>query len=91
MGVARNQIKEKIMTNNTNKPEQVIRIGSVSASIWKRTGKDGAGVFYNVQFQRSYRTDKGTEYTDSFGHDDLLNVAELARRAEYWITSQLFT
>lgn len=77
------------MTNNTtNKPEKVFRIGSTSASIWKRTGKDNASVFYNVQFQRSYRTDEGTEYGSSFNHDDLLNIAELANRAERWIAEQ---
>jgi len=77
------------MTNTTNKPEKVIRIGSTSASIWKRSGKDGAGVYYSVQFQRSYRTDDSTQYTESFNHDDLLNVAELARRAERWIAGQV--
>ena len=77
------------MTNTTNKPEKVIRIGSTSASIWKRSGKDGGSVFYSVQFQRSYRTDDSTQYTDSFNHDDLLNVAELAKRSERWIASQM--
>jgi len=77
------------MTNITNKPEKIIRIGSTSASIWKRSGKDGAGVFYSVQLQRSYRTDDTTQYSDSFNHDDLMNVAELAKRAERWIANQL--
>lgn len=78
------------MTNNTTtKPEKVIRIGSTSASIWKRSSKDGTSFFYSVQFQRSYRTDDSTQYTDSFNHDDLLNIAELARRAEQWIADQL--
>lgn len=72
------------MTNSTNKPEKVIRIGSVSASIWKRVSKDDL-VFYTAQFQRSYRSDGKTLYTDSFNHDDLLNLAKLARRAEHWI------
>ena len=76
------------MTNTTNKPEKVIRIGSTSASVWKRSGKDGTSVYYSVQFQRSYRTDEGTQYTDTFSHDDLLNVAELARRAERWLAGQ---
>jgi len=49
------------MTNNTtNKPEKIFPIGSTSASIWKRSGKDGGSVFCNVQFQRSYRTDEST-------------------------------
>lgn len=73
----------------TTKPEKIIRIGSISASIWKRPAKDGGSFFYSVQFQRSYRTDSSTQYTDSFNHDDLLNVAEIARRAESWIASRL--
>lgn len=77
------------MTNTQNKPEKVFRIGSASASIWKRTGKDSASVFYNVQFQRSYRTDESTQYTDSFNHDDLLNIAKLSKRAERWIADQV--
>ena len=76
------------MMNTTNKPEKVIRIGSVSASLWKRAGKDGNGVYYTVQFQRSYRTDKGVQYTDSFNHEDILNLSEIARRAEIWIANQ---
>jgi hypothetical protein len=73
------------VTNTTNKPAKTVRIGNVSASIWKRTAKDGSSTYYTVQLQRSYRTDEGPQYTDSFNHDDLLNVAELARRAERWI------
>ena len=77
------------MTNTNNKPEKVFRIGSVSASIWARPTKDGTGVFYNVQFQRSYRSDETTQYTDSFNQDDLLNVAQIAQRAEQWIADKL--
>lgn len=76
------------MTNTTNKPENVIRIGNISAAIWKRPGKDGNGHFYSVQLQRSYRTVDGTQYTDSFNHEDLLNVAAVVTRAERWIAGQ---
>ncbi len=72
----------------TTKPEKTIRIGSVSASIWSHPTKDVGSVYYTVQFQRSYRTKDGTQYTDSFNHDDLLNITEIARRAETWIFSQ---
>ncbi len=50
----------------TTKPEKTFRIGSTSAAIWKRTRTDGQGHFYTVQFQRSYRTEEGTQYGDSF-------------------------
>lgn len=77
------------MTTTTSKPETTIRIGSVSAAIWKRASKDGNSFYYTVAFQRSYRTESGVQYTDSFNHDDLLNVAEIARRAEAWIASRM--
>jgi hypothetical protein len=76
------------MTNTTNKPEKTFRIGNASVSIWKRTAKEGNHAYYSAQFQRSYRSEEATQYTDSFDHDDLLNVAELAKRAERWIASQ---
>lgn len=77
------------MTTTTNKPEHTIRIGSVSASLWKRVGKDGSSVYYTAQVQRAYRTESGVQYTDSFNHDDLFNVIEVVRRAEVWIASRL--
>lgn len=77
------------MTNTNTKPEKVFRIGNVSASIWARPNKEGTSVFYNVQFQRSYRLEEATQYTDSFNHDDLLNVAKLAKRTEQWIADKL--
>ena len=43
--------------------------------------------FYNTTIVRSYR-DKETEEwkeTSSYGHDDLLNVAQVAERAEAFI------
>ena len=77
------------MTNTNTKPEKVFRIGNVSASIWARPNKEGTSVFYNIQFQRSYRSEEATQYTDSFNHDDLLNVAKLAKRTEQWIADKL--
>ena len=77
------------MTNTTSKPETVIRIGNISAAIWKRPGKEGNGHFYSVQLQRSYRTIDGTQYIDSFNHEDLLNVAAVVKLAEQWITGTL--
>jgi len=76
------------MTTSTNKPEKTFRIGSTSAALWKRTRTDGKSHFYTVQFQRSYRTEEGTQYGDSFNHNDLTNLAQLAKRAERWIADQ---
>ena len=72
----------------SNKPEKTIRIGSTSAAIWKRTRTDGQGHFYTVQIQRSYRVEEGTQYSGNFNHDDLMNLALLAKRAEAWIADQ---
>lgn len=81
--------KQTMTSTTTNqKPKKSFRIGHTSVSIWKRIGPTGYE-YYSTQFQRSYKTDSDARgYTDSFNHEDLLNVAELARRAEAWITEQ---
>ena len=61
-------------------PAEQVRIGSVKAAIWKNEGEKGA--FYNVTFQRSYRTEDGKwQNTASFGRDDLLVLAKIADAA----------
>lgn len=75
-------------TTSNPRPKKVFRIGSVSASVWKRTTQAGQE-FYSVQVQRSYTSEDGSRaYTASFNRADLLNVGELARRAEAWIAEQ---
>ena len=62
--------------SNKVQPEQ-IRIGSVKAAIWRNEGDNGA--YFNVTFQRLYRTEDGQwQSTASFGRDDLLVLAKLA-------------
>jgi hypothetical protein len=61
-------------------PAEQVRIGRLKAAIWKNEGANGA--FYNVTFQRSYRTEDGKwENTASFGRDDLLVLAKIADAA----------
>ena len=71
------------MTDDMNNaPVKKIRIGGVTATIWKNEAEGRS--FYNTTIVRSYR-DKETEEwkeTSSYGHDDLLNVAKVADRAE---------
>lgn len=59
----------------TKKPVDQVRLGTIVASIWKNDGDNGT--WYNVTLQRSYRTDDGWEYSDSFGRDDLLQAAKV--------------
>jgi hypothetical protein len=61
-------------------PAQEIRIGSVKAAIWRNDTE--RGVFFNVTFQRLYRTGEGQwQSTASFGPGDLLVLAKVADAA----------
>ena len=72
------------MTNTTNKPEFTYRLGNLSATIWQNQTEKGT--YYRTEIVRNYRDTKGTWQTSSsFGHDELLNVAKLAERAEEYI------
>ena len=70
-----------------SRPVHTERIGTVSASIWSNTATAGR-TFYSVTFERTYRGE-GDErkQASSFNHEDLLNVAQLAGRAEAWIAA----
>jgi hypothetical protein len=61
-------------------PAEEIRIGSVKAAIWRNDTENG--VFFNVTFQRLYRTEEGQwQSTMSFGPGDLLVLAKVADAA----------
>lgn len=74
-------------TPQKSRPVHTERIGTVGASIWANTATAGR-TFYSVTFERTYRGE-GDELkqANSFNHDDLLNVAQLAKRAEAWIAA----
>lgn len=76
------------MNTATNRPVKTFRIGSVSATIWKRERTDGQGHFYSAEIARNYKDGEEWQKSASFTHDELLNVAELAKRAEHWIAEQ---
>lgn len=68
-----------------NQPVTRIRIGSVSAAIWKN--ESATGGFYSVTLQRSYRDDTGDwKNADGLNHGDLLNAAKVLERAEDYIS-----
>ena len=69
--------------NKSGKPIKSIRIGLLTASIWKRTGQHGD--FYNTAVQRSYKDGEDWKYSDSFGREDLLTASKLLDLAHSWI------
>jgi hypothetical protein len=70
---------------DTKKPEKTFRIGRLSATIWLNEGNEGTK-FYSVDIVRNYKDKDGNwKTTSSFSHDELLNVAILAKRAEQFI------
>ena len=71
------------------KPVQQLRIGTLSASVWRQEGSNGRP-FYNVTVQRAFKRDEASEWehTDSFGRSDLLEVAKLLDAAHSWIVKR---
>ena len=66
--------------SNKVQPAEEVRVGSVKAAIWRNEGDSGA--YFNVTFQRLYRTEDGQwQSTASFGRDDLLVLAKVADAA----------
>lgn len=72
--------------NHDNQPVHKIRVGALSASIWKQNGDKGP--MYNVSFQRSYREGEDWKTSTSFGKHDLLPLSLIATRAFEWIAAQ---
>ena len=78
------------MTDDMNNaPVKKIRIGSITATIWKNEAEGRS--FYNTTIIRSYKDKETDEWmeTSSYSHDDLLNVAKVAERAEAFIATKL--
>ncbi|MEM7132088.1 MAG: hypothetical protein AAF702_37630 [Chloroflexota bacterium] len=70
--------------STTNKPVFTFRLGTLSATIWQNRTKKGS--YYRTEMVRNYRDTEGVWQTSSsFGHEELLNVAKLAERAEDYI------
>ena len=66
------------MTNTQkNQPIDTVRDGAIKATIWRNSGNNG--VFYSVEFSRTYRNPDG-EFHDSagFSGSQLLRLARLA-------------
>ncbi len=68
-------------------PTDVIRDGSLKASIWENNGEKG--VYFTTTFAKTYRgKDEKLHDTNVFNNSDLLKVSELARQA-YGRTNEL--
>jgi hypothetical protein len=73
--------------NNGEKtpPAHKFQLRNVRAAVWENARPDGT-VWYSTTFSRSYRSACGKWHsTDSFGANDLLTLAEVAREAFLWI------
>ena len=49
----------------------------------------GGNTYYTTTIERRYKEGNDYKGTGSFSHDDLLNVAKLAKRAEKWIAKKM--
>jgi hypothetical protein len=73
-----------------SQPAHKIRIGTLSATIWRNTNADKGTVWYTVNPSRGYKKDDDIwRETDSLGFDDLLTMAELLRQAFAWIAKNV--
>ncbi|MEE9311879.1 MAG: hypothetical protein V3V10_05635 [Planctomycetota bacterium] len=73
--------------SNDNKPVHRIRLSTISAAVFKNTSGEGK-VFFNVQFDRSYKDGEEWKHTKSFGRDDLLDLAKVCDLTHSWIHQQ---
>lgn len=74
---------EKVKADSNEAPLKTFRIGSVKAAIWKNEAEGRS--FYSTKIIRTYRDGEEWKETNIYSHDDLMNVAKLAERAEAYI------
>src|ERR1019366_4994267 len=82
---------ESMITNASavkakTKPVHEVRLGAIKAALWRNQTENG--VRFNVTFSRLYKDGDQWQSTDSFGRDDLLQLAKVADQAHSWIFSQ---
>ena len=64
-------------TNNHDTPVDEVRLGRITATIWRNRTTD-EGIFYSTQITRLFRRGTTWDRSPSFGRDDLLTVAKVA-------------
>ena len=68
-------------TKDNNRPADVIRDGSLKATIWENHSEKN-GTYYSTKLAKTYEDEDGKlRDTGSFSGTDLLRVSELARQA----------
>ncbi len=71
----------------SNKPELVVRDGSLKATVWRNEGDKGT--YYTTSLAKTYTDQQGNPRdTQNFSQTELLRVAELGREA-YGMISEL--
>lgn len=70
--------------SSQNLPVHTIRHRNLKAAIWKNQTAKGA--MYDVRVTRSYKGGDAWRDSQSFGYDDLMNVAKLLSDAHSYIT-----
>ncbi|MEM7628399.1 MAG: hypothetical protein AAF356_03150 [Planctomycetota bacterium] len=67
--------------STTTKPFHRIQLGSITATVWQNTDKEGRA-YYGVTLEKRYRDAKGDWWsTPSFHRDDLLVIARASEKA----------
>ncbi len=69
-----------------NKPAHEIRINGLRATVWKNETEKGPR--FNTTFERCYKDGDEWKTSDSYGREDLLLLAFMAKRAFEFIAQQ---
>ena len=72
-------------SHDGNLPVHTVRHRNIKASIWRKETEKGP--MYKVSVTRSYREGNEWRDTNSYGYDDLMNVAKLMYDAHSVISS----
>ncbi len=70
---------------SASKPEKVLRIGSVSASIFARPLENTSRSLRSVSMQKRYRDGDETKYTNSLSLGDLPNAIRALQLCQSYI------
>ncbi len=73
-------------TKSKQSPVHEVRIGGIKAAIWEN--ETSIGTRHNVTVTRLYKDGDEWKQTESFGRDDLLNLAKVVDQAHSWIFEQ---
>lgn len=82
--MAKSQVEKP--ESSGNRPIHELRRHALRAAIWQHQSE--RGTMFNVTVSRSYRDEAGQWHdSQSFGYDDLMNLAKVLADAHTWISS----